>query len=147
MPLSEEEYADQDDNPLFVAIKVQQDWMKATALIDEYADSRDRFDNTPLHAAIGYKAPDEFTLKLLKAFPDACQVHGTDDWLPLHVAAMWGSSPSIMEAIIKQYPDGLDDCGQGGVKGKTPRHYSSKFQATKALLEKPTQEWKALAAK
>jgi hypothetical protein len=145
MPLSEEEYADRDDNVLFVAIK-KKDWRTASVFIDHYADSRDCFGNTPLHAALGFKAPDQLLMELIRRNPEACKVHGTDDWLPLHVAAMWGSSSAFMEILIRQYPEALDDCGQGGVKGKTPRLYSRMFPANRALLEKSTEEWKALAA-
>jgi hypothetical protein len=145
MPLSQDEYADQDDNVMFVAIK-KKDWREASACMDQYADSRDNFGNAPLHAALGFKAPDQLLMELIQRNPDACKVHGTDDWLPLHVAAMWGSSSKIMEILIRQYPEALDDCGQGGVKGKTPRHYSRIFPGNRALLEKSTEEWQALAA-
>lgn len=140
MPLSEQEFANQDDNILFQLIKKKQ-WQKGSVLLPTLANSRDRYGNTPLHDALGFQAPTSFIVALLKEYPEACRVHGTDDWLPLHVAAMWGSSPHVVERLIRHYPQALDNVGCGGIKGRTPRHVSNNFPANKQLLERPTQEW------
>lgn len=149
MPLAQEEFADKDDNELFRCIK-RTDWSAVEALLttedgQQMASQRDVFGSTPLHAALGYKAPDSIILSVLEIDPDATKVHGTgDDWLPLHVAAMYGSSTSVMEALIRFYPQGLDDPGEGGLKGRTPRHFSQRFPHNRKLLERPTDEWIAL---
>jgi len=79
---------------------------------------------------------------MLAANPSACQVHGTDDWLPLHIAAMWGASTEIMTALIRTYPDGLDDSGQSNNKGRSPRHFSTRFEHNRVLLERSTIDWR-----
>lgn len=149
MPLAQEEYADQEDNELFRCIK-KSDWDAAEALLtanegQQMATSKDVYGSTPLHAALGYKAPDSLILTLLELYPDATKIHGTgDDWLPLHVAAMWGASAAAMEALIRANPQALDDPGEGGIKGRTPRHFSQRFSHNRELLERSTDDWVAL---
>ena len=148
MTLSASEYANQEDNALFQAIKAKE-WQKVEQLLTEdpqLALERDEFDNTPLHSAIGFQCPAPLLLKLLDAIPKACQTHGTDEWLPLHVAAMWGTPREVMEALILQYPAALDDRGQESVKGKSPRHFSGRFAHNRDLLERPTEEWERIKA-
>ena len=150
MPLSEQDFADEKDNALFRAIKVK-DWdqvrelVSGTTALDETNDKMlqelDCHDNTALHAALGYQAPDEIVLTLLKGYPEATKIHGANDWLPLHVAAMWGSSSVVMADLIRTYPQGLDDPGQGGIKGRTPRHFKDRFAHNKELLERSTEDW------
>ncbi|CAB9501109.1 expressed unknown protein [Seminavis robusta] len=166
MPLSEEEFADKDDNALFRSIKVK-DWDKVRDLISKSTQQQENMtrtdnassiandapllrqldvhENSALHAAIGYQAPDDIVLALINAYPEATAIHGANEWLPLHVAAMWGSSPSIMTALIQQHPEGLDDRGEGGIKGRTPRHFKDRFPHNKELLERSTAEWRAEA--
>ena len=144
MTLSESEYANKADSELFQAIKTQK-WPLVEQLLQEQPSltkEPDEHGNMPLHSAIGFKCPDDILLKLLDSYPEACRVHGTDDWLPLHVAAMWGVSKEIMEALIRTYPEGLDDSGQTSNKGRSPRHFSGRFQHNKELLERSTEEWK-----
>lgn len=148
MTLSATEFANDGDNELFQAIKTQ-NWKLTETLIQEQphlCKQRDEFDNTPVHAAIGFKCPDALLLKLLQAYPEACQVHGTDEWLPLHIAAMWGTSSLIMEELILAYPAALDDVGQDSIKGKSPRHFSGRFAHNKELLERSTREWEKIKA-
>lgn len=100
MPLAKEDYADSEDNDLFCAIK-KCDWTQAQALLatvegKQMANQQDAFSNTPLHAALGYKAPDDFIVDLLKTNKKATTIHATgNEWLPLHVAAMYGSSTKV----------------------------------------------------
>ena len=146
MTLSESEYASKSDNELFQAIKVQQ-WPLVEKLLEEephLAAEPDEHENMPLHSAIGFRCPDPLLLKLLDAYPDACRRHGTDDWLPLHVAAMWGVSTGVMEALILAHPEGLDDSGQDSNKGRTPRHFSGRFEHNRELLERSTEDWKKM---
>lgn len=146
MTLAPEDFADQEDNELFRKIKAKE-WNLVTDILytsAETASSVDKYGNTPLHAALGYKAPDSVLLKLISMHPTACRVHGSDDWLPLHVAAMWGASPDIVESLIREYPQGLDDKGSGGIKGRTPRHFSDRFPHNKELLERSTANWISL---
>jgi len=138
----------EEENFLFQAIK-QQDWEQVRALMNsELARKMDEYGNTPLHVALGYKAPDHVLLRLIDLYPESTMIHATgNDWLPLHVAAMWGSSSIVLEALIQQYPAALDDPGQGGIKGRTPRHFSDRFPHNKALLERPMDEWEAIIAR
>jgi len=147
MTLSENEYASKDDSELFQAIKTMK-WPLVETLLQErpeLAREPDEYGNMPLHSAIGFKCPDLVLLKVLDAHPGACRIHGTDDWLPLHIAAMWGVSTTVMEALILTHPDGLDDSGQStNNKGRSPRHFSTRFQHNQELLERSTEEWKKL---
>mmetsp|Transcript_17275 Transcript_17275/g.24955 ORF Transcript_17275/g.24955 Transcript_17275/m.24955 type:complete len:172 (+) Transcript_17275:132-647(+) len=128
------------ENVLFKLIK-QMKWKKARPFLlnvygKQMAGEQDDHGNTPLHTAIGYRAPADFILDLIKANPYACQIRGPDDWLPLHVAAMWNSTTEVMEALIKEYPEALD---RKTSKGRTPRHFSR--GSNKELLNKTTEEW------
>ena len=108
----------------------------------------------------GFKAPDAFLLKLIDAYPSASEVHGSDDWTPLHIASMYGCSLKIMNALILANPKALDDDGSasnsnrddkygrkpssasGSIKRKTPRHYAGRHSPEiKELLLRPTNEW------
>ena len=147
MTLSESEYANNSDSSLFQAIKTQK-WDLVEKILEEepsLTKEPDEHGNMPLHSAIGFKCPDPILLRLLVAYPDACRKHGTDEWLPLHVAAMWGVSTEVMEALIITYPEGLDDVGQSTNKGRSPRHFSTRFAHNKELLERKTEEWKKLS--
>mmetsp|Transcript_8268 Transcript_8268/g.8104 ORF Transcript_8268/g.8104 Transcript_8268/m.8104 type:complete len:150 (-) Transcript_8268:8-457(-) len=144
MTLSVAEYASKSDSELFQAIKTQK-WPEVEKLLRDEPNLTtidDEFGNLPLHSAIGFKCPDDIVIKILAANPNACQVHGTDDWLPLHIAAMWGASTEIMTALIRTYPDGLDDSGQSNNKGRSPRHFSTRFEHNRTLLERSTKDWK-----
>jgi ankyrin repeat protein len=133
------------ENILMKMVK-QKKWSKALSfLITDYGRDivthQDEFDNTLLHIALGYQAPEDFLIKLIEIYPEATQVKGVDDWLPLHVAAMWGCNASVMEAIIREYPEALDVAGE---KGRTPRHFSKRFAHNTELLERTTEEWLSL---
>lgn len=144
MTLAETEYADSADSELLQRIKAK-DWINVQSILNndpESAKLPDVYDNLPLHAAIGYQAPTDVLLAVFQAYPEATRVHGTDDWLPLHIAAMWGVSAPAMEALIRAHPQALDDSGQpGSIKGRTPRHFSGRFQHNTALLERSTEDW------
>lgn len=144
MTLSQSEYSNKSDSELFQAIKTQK-WQMVEKLLQEepsLTKEPDEHGNMPLHSAIGFKCPDHILMKLLDAYPEACRIHGTDDWLPLHVAAMWGVSTDVMEALIRTYPEGLDNSGQSTNKGRSPRHFSTRFEHNREILERSTEEWK-----
>ena len=150
MTLAEEDYAENGDSKLLVLIKAKH-WDEVVALLDtpfgrDMVAVPDVFNNLPLHVAIGYQAPDNLILRILHMHPQAVRVHGTDEWLPLHIASMWGVSFRVMEALIRAYPAALDDRGEGGVKGRTPRYFALRFPHNKALLERSTDEWNRLVA-
>ena len=147
MPLSQNEFADKDDHELFRVIKLQK-WDTTRQMLQDDTTKPlvrecDTYGNTCLHAAIGYKAPDDILLTLIQLYPQAAATNGTEDWTPLHVASMWGCSSQVMEALILAHPAALDDAGQGGIKGRTPRHFSARFPHNKQLLDRPTAEWQA----
>ena len=145
MALSESEYVGKNDSSLFEAIKTQ-NWISVEQLLQEEPNLttvNDEFGNLPLHSAIGFKCPDQILRNILVLNPLACKIHGTDDWLPIHIAAMWGVSTEIMTALIRTYPEGLDDSGQtSNNKGRTPRHFSKRFEHNRELLERSTEDWK-----
>jgi len=101
----------------------------------------DAHNNVPLHIAIGYQAPDDLLLEMMEIYPGAAKIHGANDWLPLHVAAMYGASPAVLTKLIRIYPQALEDRGEGGIKGRTPRHFKDRFPHNQSLLSKSTQEW------
>ena len=152
MTLAEKDYADGTDSELLVRIKAK-DWdsvRRATIFHSQNAAETtanellripDKYSNLPLHVALGYQAPDDIILAMISQYPEACKVHGTDDWTPLHVAAMWGASIVVVEALIRAYPQALDDRGEDGIKGRTPRHFSARFPHNQALLERSTESW------
>ena len=148
MPLSEEDFADEGDNILFRAIKIK-DWKKVADLLESpeaatLVKELDVYENTPLHAAIGYQTSDDLILKLLRLYPEATRFHGANEWLPLHLAAMWGSSREIVKELIQEHPEGLDDRGEGGIKGRTPRHFKDRFPQNRDLLMRSTEDWKEI---
>ena len=135
------------DDTLLMKMVKQKKWSKALSFLNtpygyDMASHVDEFGNTLLHVALGYKAPDEFLLKLIDVYPDATTVKGVDDWLPLHVAAMWGCSSAVMDAIIRQYPQALDAVG---TSGRTPRHFSARVPHNKESLERTTAEWMSMS--
>ena len=145
MTLSEEEYADASDSELLRLIKAS-DWNRVRSTLESELGptdvlSPDKYGNLPLHAALGYRAPDDLILTVLEMHPDATSSHGTDNWLPLHIAAMWGASPAVVEALIRKHPRALDDAGSSGIKGRTPRHFSGRFHQNTELLDRPTEDW------
>ena len=145
MTLSADEYADTNDSELLRLIKAS-DWDGVTAMIETETGKAmttqpDIYGNLPLHACLGYKAPDDIVLSILRCNPDATRVHGTDYWLPLHICAMWGSSTRVMSEIIGYYPQALDDVGEPGIKGRTPRHFAPRFKHNTELLERSTEDW------
>jgi ankyrin repeat protein len=144
MPLSD--YSNDGDNELVRSIK-SKNWDHVRIILDtspQLARKCDEYGNTPLHASVGFLAPDDVTLQLIDIYPDAVQAHGTEDWLPLHVAAMWGSSSKIIQRLIRLHPCGLDDRGSGGSKGRTPRHFAARVPENRELLERSTAEWQAI---
>jgi hypothetical protein len=119
MTLAETEYADSADSELLQRIKAK-DWTTVQSILindPESAKLPDVYDNLPLHAVIGYQAPTDVLLAVFQAYPEATRVHGTDDWLPLH-----SGEP-------------------GSIKGRSPRHFSGRFQHNTALLERSTEDW------
>lgn len=139
------------DSRLLQLLKSQQ-WQSAYTFLETsdgqgMVTSSDSHGNMPLHVAIGYQAPEELVLRILYMHPAAAMVRGADDWLPLHVAARWGVSSRVLEELIRAYPQALDDQGQGGIKGRTPRYFASRFPHNKELLERSTQEWIRLVEK
>lgn len=149
MTLASANFSNEGDNALFQAIK-QQQWDTTVKTLLEtqphLTKEPDEYGNLPLHTAIGFKCPDELLLKILEMNPDACKVHGTDYWLPLRIAAMWGVSSPVLNALILAYPAALDDYGDPGIKGRSPRHFSSRFEHNKEALERPTEEWERIKA-
>ena len=144
-PRNEDISQSREDNILMKMVK-QKKWTKALSFLmtpygRDIVCNQDEFDNTLLHVALGYKAPDEFLLKLIEVYPEATEVKGVDDWLPLHVAAMWGCSSPVMDAIIRHYPQALDTAG---LSGRTPRHFSARFSHNKESLERTTAEWSSM---
>ena len=81
MVLSESQYANETDSELIKLIKAKNWSSVRTILESEDASScvkiLDQYGNSALHTAIGYKAPDEILLNLIKIYPDACKIHGT----------------------------------------------------------------------
>ena len=139
---------DSSDSLLLCHYLKDRKWLEAQALLQTpmgssmTVTSRDEFHNTPLHIAIGYHAPEELIETILALYPFACHMTATDDvWLPLHVAAMWGCSRPVMEALILVHPDGLD---QKEGRGRTPRYFATRFKHNQDLLERSTEEWKRI---
>ena len=148
MPISD--YSNEGDNELVVAIKAK-NWERVRTMLEEDEETtvqlirgRDEYGNAPLHAALGFLAPDDVSLTILHKYPEAVMVRGTEDWLPLHVAAMWGASPKVVEALIRQYPAALDDRAAGPPKGRTPRHFGARREETRHLFERSTEEWETI---
>uniref|UniRef100_A0A7S3Q5S8 Uncharacterized protein n=1 Tax=Chaetoceros debilis TaxID=122233 RepID=A0A7S3Q5S8_9STRA len=145
MTLSVEEYANREDSKLMVLIKSSK-WDDVRSLLQTsegktMTSQPDVYDNLPLHFCLGYRAPDDIILSTLSLNRGAPRVHGTDYWLPLHIAAMWGSSSVVMEELIRAFPQALEDVGEAGIKGRTPRHFAGRFESNRELLERPTEEW------
>lgn len=150
MTLSEEEYSNANDSELFRLIK-SSDWEAVKTMLETFEGKQmttqsDVYGNLPLHACLGYRGPDDIILSILGCHTEATRMHGTDYWLPLHIAAMWGSSARVMEEIIICYPQALDDVGEPGIKGRTPRHFAARFEHNRNMLERSTAEWVQILA-
>lgn len=130
----------------------QSQWTRARSVLSgqngpSLSRKPDPYGNVALHTAIGYKAPDDFVLDLLRTYPEATRLHGTDYWTPLRVAAMWGASVDVIEALIRVWPEALDDTGSEGVKGRCPSHFSTKFEGrAREALERSVVDWKLIIA-
>ncbi len=138
MTLSRDEYANPQDSELVwegveLLFKIEEGRTMSMVL--------DIYGNLPSYASFGYKAPDEIILSILYHNPEATKRHGSDYWIPLHVAAMWRSSAKVMEELIKLNPQALDDQGEPGIKWRAPRHFEARFKHLKILLERSTSEW------
>jgi hypothetical protein len=134
---------------MLMSMVQQQEWKTAEAFLEtecsrDMVRYQDEFGNTILQIALGYKAPDEFLLKLIDMHPEATKVAGVDGWFPLHVAAMWGCSSAVMDAIIRHYPEALDITSDNG---RTPRQFSNRFAHNKDALERTTAEWLSIIGK
>jgi hypothetical protein len=140
------EYAAPRQENILMKMVKHKKWRKALSFLTtryghEIAAEQDEFGNTLLHVALGYSAPEDFLLKLIEIYSDATRVEGVDDWLPLHMAAMWGCSAPVMNALIRNYPQALDLKGESG---RTPRQFSTRFEHNKEALERTTSEWVAM---
>eukprot|EP00591_Stephanopyxis_turris_P010633 CAMPEP_0195529136 /NCGR_PEP_ID=MMETSP0794_2-20130614/31561_1 /TAXON_ID=515487 /ORGANISM="Stephanopyxis turris, Strain CCMP 815" /LENGTH=142 /DNA_ID=CAMNT_0040660391 /DNA_START=232 /DNA_END=660 /DNA_ORIENTATION=- len=95
--------------------------------------------NLPLHMTMYKGAPEGFILSLIEADKRAVKVKGSGMWLPLHYAAANSrSSPKVIEALIRVYPQALNELNH---KGSTPRdvmHADLDVRA-KAALMKPSE--------
>ena len=121
----------------------EQEWTAAVSFLDtacthNIVGYRDDFGNTLLHIALGFKGPDDFLLKLIGMDPEATKVDGVEGWYPLHIAAMWGCSSAVMDAIIGCYPEAL---GITSDNGRTPKQFADRFEHNKDALERTTAEW------
>lgn len=82
MVLPESQYANETDSELIQRIKAK-NWSSVRTMLESkdaassYVTVLDQYGNSALHTAIGYKAPDDILLNLIKIYPDACKIHGT----------------------------------------------------------------------
>lgn len=147
MTLSQEQYANDDDSILIENLKLQ-NWVEVSSILEKSPDlvrHQDQYGNLPLHTSIGFSAPLNIILRILSLYPQAAAIHGSNEWLPLHIAAMYSTDTEILEQLVRVFPEGLDDEGQGGVKGRTPKHFATRWgENGKEILLRSVQEWKDL---
>mmetsp|Transcript_14195 Transcript_14195/g.16516 ORF Transcript_14195/g.16516 Transcript_14195/m.16516 type:complete len:98 (-) Transcript_14195:413-706(-) len=80
-------------------------------------------------------------------FDQLINSHSPTNFDLMNHGAMWGVSTHVMVALIRAYPEALDDGGYTaeGVKGhRTPRHFSARFERNQALLNRSTEEWRKM---
>lgn len=96
----------------------------------------------PLHFAIWVRAPDYVVANFIKSHSKAVTMEDNDKWLPLHHAAFRDASPSVIELLIRAYPDALDKHNNNG---DTPRHIMNNnlksCVKSRELVAQPTQFW------
>jgi len=121
-----------------------QDWDVVDRLLSspEVCQVRDEQGRLPLHNMFSYKrAPCQLVLKLIQVYPKAVSEEDDDKLLPIHHACFWGTSPKIIEILIKTYPEGLD---HPNAFGDTPRNLCEigcLNAHSKSLIRKPTTYW------
>lgn len=66
-----------------------------------------RFRALPLHAALVFGAPDEITIKILNAYPNATRGRDVKGRLPIHLAMEHDASETIVSLILEAFPKGF----------------------------------------
>lgn len=96
----------------------------------------------PLHFAIWVRAPDYVVASFIKAHSKAVMMEDNDKWLPLHHAAFRDASPSVVELLIRAFPESLDKHNNNG---DTPRHIMNNnlksCVKSRELVAQPIQFW------
>ena len=101
----------------------------------------------PLHMALKRGAPESFLIELIEQFDEAAKMTGLNDRsLPLHLATIYSHPPKIIMALIRIYPEALDEKDDDG---DTPRDCIRKNldEFAKEAIMKPTFYWQELIRK
>ena len=125
-------------------------WTDAQRLLTNYpslASKRGAFGELPLHMSLKRGGPEEFIMQLIELFDEAVKLSGLNDHsLPLHHATIHCHSAKVIIALIRVYPEALD---QKDEDGDTPRNCVRKNLDTfaKEAIMKPTFYWIELVQK
>lgn len=82
--------------------------------------------------------PISLVLDIIHAFPEATKVKGARGCLPLHNASRRGAPRSIVETLIRLFPQALDIQNDDGI---TPRDYIQSDLESNALINRPVCCW------
>jgi hypothetical protein len=95
-----------------------------------------------LHYAIISNCSETFIMKIFQSYPWAAMIRCNNTGkLPLHFASENASSSKIVEALIRMYPEALD---QATINNYYPRDYVTSALPTKSIemICRPYSEWK-----
>ncbi len=93
-----------------------------------------------LHQAIVSNCSETVIMKIFHVYPWEAMVQDNKGKLPLHFASETSSSPKIVEALIRMYPEALD---QAIIDDGFPRDYVTSALPTKSIeiICRPYSEW------
>lgn len=134
------------DNDLHTTITSYQ-WEEATDLLKtnpKMASQRGKLGEFPLPMALKRGAPEAFTIELIETCEEAVKMTGLNDKsFPLHLATIHSHSPKVIIALIRIYPEALDEKDEDG---DTPRNCVRKHldDFSRDAIMKPTFYWTTL---
>jgi hypothetical protein len=103
--------------PLF-----EKDWKTALTVIlhsPHYAKRVNSAEDSPLNVAIRKGAPVEVVTALLEAYPDATTKPNRNNYLPCHLACLYGKSSEGMKMLLRCNPDVTEAIN---IDGQTPMY-------------------------
>lgn len=130
--------------PLYTCIEMKRSDKVILALLEAHMGATKESStkgDLPLHRMIKKGYSDEVIIKIFSAFPCAamirCQMTGM---LPLHLAAASNVSSSVIESLIRKYPEALEKLANGS----TPSDLVTSALPTESIemICKPVSYWK-----
>jgi hypothetical protein len=122
-----------------IAPLLRDDWETALTVIlhsPHYAKRLDPVQGSPLHAAIRWGAPLLVVTALLEAFPDATTIQSYDEYLPCHLACLYGISSEGMKMLLRCNPDAVAAITNSG---RTPMQCINEYKKWRFFADEKEQ--------